>query len=35
LRAYIRNQVSQHRKTSFEDEIDMMIREYGLEKHWD
>ncbi len=32
LRAYIRNQVSHHRKTSFEDEIDLMIREYGLEK---
>jgi len=32
LRAYIRNQVSHHRKTSFEDEIDLMIREYGLER---
>jgi len=32
LREYIRNQVSNHRKASFEDEIDLLIREYGLEK---
>jgi putative transposase len=32
LREYIRNQASHHKKDSFEDEIDMMIREYGLER---
>ncbi len=35
LREYIRNQVFHHRKTSFEDELDLLIREYGLEKNWD
>jgi putative transposase len=35
LREYIRNQVIHHRKTSFEDELDVLIREYGLEKQWD
>jgi hypothetical protein len=32
LRSYIRNQVSHHRKTSFNDELDLMIKEYGLER---
>ena len=35
LREYIRNQVIHHRKTSFEDELDILIREYGLERKWD
>jgi len=35
LREYIMNQVIHHRKTSFEDELDILIREYGLEKQWD
>jgi REP element-mobilizing transposase RayT len=32
VRAYIRNQVSHHSRTTFEGEVDMMIKEFGFEK---
>ncbi|MGE5406476.1 MAG: IS200/IS605 family transposase [Methanosarcina sp.] len=35
LREYIRNQVSHHRKSTFINEVDMMIKVYGLEKFSD
>jgi len=32
LRKYIREQESHHKKKTFEDELEIMIREYGLKK---
>jgi REP element-mobilizing transposase RayT len=32
LRAYIRNQVKHHQKTSFQEELDNLIKEYKLQK---
>ena len=32
LRQYIRNQVQHHQKTSFQEELDLLVKEYDLQK---